>query len=209
VQVQNEDIYYHRTAKGLGEIRHKSHGLSQSERLVLIIIDGITPLSGLRDKLKGLAEGRFESAIFSLLSKGLVAEGIAPQSDQSMEFLNSNLIAGFLHQDPLDPVTIAAPVRVEQGHAMSVTPPSDEPVPRPSRITKVDFYIPLEPVIRPRNIEAPDAERKPRPIFNRTAESGRASAEKGTARNMLLQPAWLVFAGLLLLILIIVFEAVH
>ena len=205
--MQNEDIYYHRTAKGLGEIRRKTHGLSQSERLVLIIIDGITPLSGLRDKLKGLAEGRFESAIFSLLSKGLVAEGIAPQSDQSTEFLNSNLIAGFLHQDPLDPVTIAAPERMEQGQGLEVVRPAETLVLRPSRITKVDFYIPLEPVNRQNEVKALDADPTPRPIFNRKVDG--PPAEKVPGGDIRLQPAWLVFAGLLLLILIIVFEAVH
>ena len=207
--MQIEDIYYHRTAKGLGEIRRKTHGLSQSERLVLIIIDGITPLSGLRSKLKGLAEGRFESAISCLLGKGLVAEGSAPQADQSMEFLNSSLIAGFLHQDTLDPVTIAAEPQQEQGHSALVVPPADELVLRPSRITKVDFYIPLEPVVRQSNVVAVDGDRTPRPIFNRAADSGRAPMEKLSAGEMRLQPAWVVFAGLILLILIIVFEVVR
>lgn len=207
--MQNEDIYYHRTAKGLDEIRCKTYGLSQSERLVLIIIDGITPLAGLRDKLKGLAEGRFESALSILFSKGLIAEGVAPLSDQPTEFLNSSLIAGFLHQDPLDPVTIAAPVDRGQDQTAEFVPPVDQAVLPVSRMTKVDFYIPLEPVVRQSNEVVPNAEQAPRPIFNRTAELGRVPAEKGATGDMRLQPAWIVFVGLLLLILIIVFAVVR
>lgn len=207
--MQNEDIYYHRTAKGLGEIRRKTHGLSQSERLVLIIIDGITPSSGLRDKLKGLAEGRFESALFSLLGKGLVAEGRLSQPEQPTEFLNSSLIAGFLHQDPLDPVTVAAPAGMQLGPAVEGESPTEEPVLRPARITKVDFYIPLEPVIHQKKLEAPDVDPAPRPIFVRATELERMSIEKKSAGDMHVQPAWLIFAGLLLLILIIVFQVVR
>lgn len=51
-QVFDVMIISRRTASGMAEIRNKTHELTQSERLVRIIVDGVAPCDGLREKLK-------------------------------------------------------------------------------------------------------------------------------------------------------------
>ncbi len=207
----NEDAFYHRTAKGLAEIQHKTHGLTQSERLVLIIVDGVTSYGGLREKLKGLAEGRFESALLSLLGKDLVEERDTPEAEPAMEFLNSGLIAGFLRQDPLDPVTVISPdVQLEDresGIPKSLPSSSEELVLRPGKITKVDIYLPLEPVVRATEL-APkrDVERVSRPISAPTNALSRVRSESKLVGNLRVESAWVFFVSLVLLILFIVLQ---
>ena len=82
------------------------HGLTQSERLALIVIDGVTSYGDLRQKLKGLSEERFERALTKLLHKTLIFEVLLPETDSVAEEFDASTIDNFLHQDPLDPVTI-------------------------------------------------------------------------------------------------------
>jgi len=71
---------FQRTDLGRLEIREKTHGLTQSERLVLIIADGVSSYSILRVKLKSLVKERFDRALKSLCSKGLLYEVLFQQT---------------------------------------------------------------------------------------------------------------------------------
>ena len=82
------------------------HGLTQSERLVLMVIDGATPYSTLRLKLKGLTAERFDRALTNLLKKTLAIEVLLPTGYADRDEFDSATIDNFLRQDPLDPVTI-------------------------------------------------------------------------------------------------------
>ena len=97
---------FQRTETGRSEIKNKMHGLTQSERLALIVIDGVTSYGELRQKLKGLSEDRFERALTKLLQKALVFEVLLPEAHSVAEEFDPSTIDNFLHQDPLDPVTI-------------------------------------------------------------------------------------------------------
>ena len=68
----NPSIIFQRTHAGREEIKQKSHGLTQSERLVLIMIDGVASYQGVRDKLPALTDVRFERALKKLHQKELV-----------------------------------------------------------------------------------------------------------------------------------------
>ena len=97
---------FQRTESGRTEIKTKMHGLTQSERLALIVVDGVSPYTELRNKLKGLASDRFERALNNLVKKNLIFEVLLPQGDIEEETFDSETVDRFLQQDPLDPVTI-------------------------------------------------------------------------------------------------------
>lgn len=97
---------YQRTDSGRNEIRNKSHGLTQSERLILILIDGVGTLASIRARLHGLTDERFDRAVRKLLASQLI-EIILLQLEQPVpEQVDEHVANNFLRQDPLDPVTI-------------------------------------------------------------------------------------------------------
>jgi hypothetical protein len=97
---------FQRSHTGREEIHQKSHGLTQSERLVLIMIDGVSTYQQLRGKLPVLSDERFERALQKLHKKELALEVLMPLDDQAPEELERTVIDRFLQQDPLDPLTI-------------------------------------------------------------------------------------------------------
>jgi hypothetical protein len=97
---------FQRTHSGREEIRQKSHGLTQSERLVLIMVDGVANYQEVRSKLPVLSDERYARAIANLQKKELIVEVFLPLEGQSAEELEKTVIDRFLQQDPLDPVTI-------------------------------------------------------------------------------------------------------
>lgn len=99
---------YQRTDAGRMEIQLKKQGLTQSERLVLIVVDGKAPLSELGDKLKVLDGGRISRAIDTLVGKQLIFEVLMFSPDIKVEAFDLAVIDRFLQQDPLDPVTIVS-----------------------------------------------------------------------------------------------------
>lgn len=99
-------LIFQRTHSGREEIRQKQHGLTQSERLVLIMIDGVANLSEVRSKLPVLTDERFGRAIRTLQEKELIVEVFLPVEGQDADEIEKTVIDRFLQQDPLDPVTI-------------------------------------------------------------------------------------------------------
>lgn len=99
-------IIFHRTQAGRDEIKQKSHGLTQSERLVLIMVDGASTFHQVRSKLPVLTDDRFNRAVQKLQAKELILEVFLPVEGQAPEELERTVIDRFLEQDPLDPVTI-------------------------------------------------------------------------------------------------------
>lgn len=99
-------IIFQRTHTGREEIHNKSHGLTQSERLVLIMVDGVSSYKEIRGKLPVLTDERFDRALQKLQAKELVLEVFMPLEGQSPEELERTVIDRFLQQDPMDPVTI-------------------------------------------------------------------------------------------------------
>lgn len=221
----SETAIYLRTGKGLREIQHKTHDLTQSERLVLILVDGVTPCAGLRDKLKGLAEDRFHRALQSILKKDLVVEALVPLENAESEKLDSKVVDRFLRQDPLDPITIIslepqAELSVNgmgevkagtyKGPESGVTESMQLKL-RPG-ISKVDFYLPLEraimqPVLDVRS--SPVVEGRLHMISTPSGSRRRDSAGKRRreARSRKVQLGyWLLFVGL---VFIILFVALH
>lgn len=97
---------YQRTPTGRDEIHAKQAGLTQSERQVLIMIDGVTPYQGVRGKLSALTDERFERAVRALLKKEFIGEVFLPLAGQEVEQLESTVVDRFLQQEPTDPVTI-------------------------------------------------------------------------------------------------------
>lgn len=101
-----EGTVYQRTDSGRGEIRNKSHGLTQSERLALLLIDGVASYGGLCLKLTGVNPQRLERALLKLVAQGLAAEVLLPPPVPLIEKFDDDVIDRFLQQDVLDPVTV-------------------------------------------------------------------------------------------------------
>lgn len=97
---------FQRTQSGREEIYNKSHGLTQSERLVLIMIDGVSARQKVREKLTSLTDERFERAMLKLHNKELISEVFMPVEGQAADEIETEVVDRFLQQDPLDPVTI-------------------------------------------------------------------------------------------------------
>lgn len=99
-------IIFQRSLAGRNEIYEKKCGLTQSERLVLIMIDGVTPYSGVRSKLPALTDERFGRAVKTLQQKELVLEVFMPVEGQEADEVERAVVDRFLQQDPTDPLTI-------------------------------------------------------------------------------------------------------
>jgi hypothetical protein len=106
VQMIDPSLIFQRTQAGRDEIQQKSYGLTQSERLVLIMVDGASTTHAVRSKLPALADERFYRALGKLQKKELITEVLLPLAEQSPDELEPAIIDRFLQQDPMDPVTI-------------------------------------------------------------------------------------------------------
>jgi len=102
---QAESIFQ-RTQSGRDEIYHKSRGLTQSERRVLIMLDGVTACAELLREMSTLSKARIERAISTLLQRDLVYEVLMPLAGQQAEQIEEAVLERFLQQDPMDPATI-------------------------------------------------------------------------------------------------------
>lgn len=129
------NIKLQRTSKGEGEIRKKSHSLTQSQRLVLASIDGVSQIAELQRRLSGMARRRFTLAVADLTARGLVTEARNPTIPDKLDL---RMVEHFVRQDPLDPITISA--LYLQAPPRPVAKPSMSSKPSP----EVDFFIPLK-----------------------------------------------------------------
>lgn len=107
----NVSMMYRRTDRGVREVYEKSHQFTQSERLILILLDGRLNVAGLKTRLPSLNDERIERALRKLQDASLVepisyeagkGNGSVPPSAQ----LEPEAVAHFLEQTDLDPVTV-------------------------------------------------------------------------------------------------------
>jgi hypothetical protein len=107
----NAAMIYRRTDRGVREVYEKSHQFTQSERLILILLDGRLNVAGLQARLPSLNDERVERALGKLQDAGLVepmgsmeairASGLVPEAAR----LEPEAVAHFLEQTDLDPIT--------------------------------------------------------------------------------------------------------
>jgi hypothetical protein len=108
----NPAMIYRRTDRGVREVYEKSHQFTQSERLILILLDGRLNVAGLQARLPSLNDERIERALGKLQEAALVepmgsmdaikASGLIPEIAR----LEPEAVAHFLEQTDLDPVTV-------------------------------------------------------------------------------------------------------
>jgi hypothetical protein len=127
------NIKLQRTSKGEGEIRRKSHSLTQSQRLILAAVDGVSQIAELQRRLGGMAKRRFTLAVADLTARGLVEEAKNPVVPDKLDL---RLVERFVRQDPLDPITISA-LYLQAPPRPVARAMSNKPSP------EVDFFIPL------------------------------------------------------------------
>jgi hypothetical protein len=108
----NVSMIYQRTDRGVREVYEKSHQFTQSERLILILLDGRLNVAGLKTRLPSLNDERIERAMRKLQDAGLVepmgsAEAVHMNGAASgASPLEPEAVAQFLEQSDLDPITI-------------------------------------------------------------------------------------------------------
>jgi hypothetical protein len=228
---QSDDLFQ-RTDKGRLEIRLKKQGLTQSERLMLIMVDGLSNYGALRMKLKSLKEERFDRALLSLLDRGLIVELSAPLEDHIPEIIDNQEMDNFLRQEDLDPVSVIAYSPEEefgvkndvQSLLNSVVPfgPSSVKTLAPTQALpeyhpfmqdeadehragdSVDFYLPLAVGMKKSNTQEL---RKPAPPKLADELEQRLTQKRALDRNMKMAYS-LVGLGVLLL-LVYLFVRVH
>lgn len=118
-----------RTDEGVQEIYRKTNRLTQSERLVLIMVDGSADVAGLLLKLPALSMPRIIMGLEKLTEMGLVSERILSPKPTPAKILPKAAVEKFLAQNPLDPVTV---VRFDEGDLGPTTIPPDARVPEES-----------------------------------------------------------------------------
>ena len=108
----NVSMIYRRTDRGVREVYEKSHKFTQSERLILILLDGRLNVGGLKTRLPSLNDERIERALKKLQDAGLV-EPMGSMDSAGMGGpgapdgrLEPEAVAQFLEQSDLDPITI-------------------------------------------------------------------------------------------------------
>lgn len=97
-------LTYRRTERGLREVYEKSYQFTQSERLILILVDGRLDLAGLKSRLPSVSDERLGRALAKLVDAGLIEQTrtAAPHAAS----LQPDAVAQFLEQTELDPVTV-------------------------------------------------------------------------------------------------------
>jgi hypothetical protein len=89
-------VIFQRTELGSNEIRNGKVVLRHNERLVLVLIDGVTNYAQLRDKMLGLARERFDLALLGLQEKGLIVDVLFPLIDQHKDTIAPEILVDFL-----------------------------------------------------------------------------------------------------------------
>jgi len=79
------NIKLQRTPKGEAEIRKKSNALTQSQRLILATVDGVSQIVELQRKLGGMAKRRFALAVADLTARGMVEEARNPMVPDKLD----------------------------------------------------------------------------------------------------------------------------
>lgn len=98
-----------RTVPGTQEILAKSGRLTQSERLVLIVLGDQIGFAELLHKLPALSPQRIETALGRLLQLELAYEVLVPVAlEGDAGALSENAVQAFLQQGSMDPVTVMA-----------------------------------------------------------------------------------------------------
>lgn len=106
----NLSMIYRRTDRGVREVYEKSHQFTQSERLILILLDGRLNVAGLKTRLPSLNDERIERAMRKLQDASLVEpmsyDAGKGNGSPAPAPLEPQAVAHFLEQTDLDPVTV-------------------------------------------------------------------------------------------------------
>ena len=91
-----DEVIFQRTEMGSDEIRSGKVVLRHNERLVLVLIDGVTTYAQLRTKMRGLVRERFDLALRGLQEKGLIVDVLFPLIDEHKDAIAPEVLVDFL-----------------------------------------------------------------------------------------------------------------
>ncbi len=173
----NVSMMYRRTDRGVREVYEKSHQFTQSERLILILLDGRLNVAGLKTRLPSLNDERIERALRKLQEASLVEPisyeankgngSVAPDTTP----LEPEAVAHFLEQTDLDPITVFGDS--EEAIAAEMVRASVE---------QAAAQLAREATIMGRPVGSPEPARKPKGTV-RPPESKRSLRDKRKQRD--------------------------
>lgn len=221
-----DNLIFQRTEMGSDEIRSGKVVLRHNERLVLVLIDGVTSYAQLRKKMRGMVRDRFDLALNGLQEKGLIVDVLFPLIDEHkdaiapevlVDFLQANskggvgsLIAGGTdHSEKRDPNNVHAfsgmisssgnlALSIDTRAAPSSGFLSDT---NPTGLSAIDvqegdFFLPVD-----LSLDATSASPRPKTKLENIHRNPEKKRRKRSRRVRVVQPAWHIYAYGALLIL--------
>lgn len=142
-----EDLVYAKTAKGVAEIANRSGALTLAARRVLIMIDGVRPLSELVPLVRA---GEFDGILATLKAHGMI-ELVALSPEQVAN--DGELVDAAPASQPAAPAAVAVPAAAAPPVAapvpVAVPPPTGDPARPPAQRPPTLSGVRPEPAPRP------------------------------------------------------------
>lgn len=215
-----DDMIFQRTETGSDEIRKGKIVLRHNERLVLVLIDGVTSYAQIRAKMRGLVQERFDLALTGLQEKGLIVDILFPLIDQHKDAIAPEVLVDFLQanslgtsvsgasdaqdtRDPQNPHAFSGMISGSGNLALSIDTragPSSRMLnhanPEPIDANGVDFFMPADVSLG----ELP-ASSRPKTKLVHVYPNPEKKKRKRSKRARVVQSSWHIYAYSALLLL--------
>lgn len=146
-------MIYQRTELGNTEIRQRRLGLQKAERLMLVLVDGVSQFADLKQQVKSKEVEAIDVAIENLLAQGLIYEVMLVAKGQMPDVVESELLDHFLREDIHDrkrpakgtsfQIPSALISKSHEGVGVSVDTHKQTNLPLGSAEAELDLYLPL------------------------------------------------------------------
>lgn len=215
-----DGMIFQRTETGSEEIRKGKIVLRHNERLVLVLIDGVTNYAQLRAKMRGLVQERFDLALTGLQEKGLIVDILFPLIDQHKDAIAPEVLVDFLQansqgatisgasdapdtRDPHNPHAFSGMISSSGNLALSIDTRAElssrmlnHANPESSDANGVNFFLPVDVSLG----DVP-ASSRPKTKLVHVYPNPEKKKRKRSKRTRVVQTSWHIYAyGALLLV---------
>lgn len=215
-----DGVIFQRTETGSDEIRKGKIVLRHNERLVLVLIDGVTSYAQLRAKMRGLVQERFDLALTGLQEKGLIVDILFPLIDQHKDAIAPEVLVDFLKVnsqdstgnsvsgsintcDPQNEHAFSGMISSSGNLALSIDtragPTSrmlNHANPEPSDVNTVDFFLPVDV-----SLEKPATSSRPKTKLVHVYPDPQKKKRRRSKRPAVVKTSWHIYAYSALLLL--------
>jgi hypothetical protein len=110
--VINPKSIFQRSEKGRAAILRNERGLTQAEREVLVLVDGVANLTSMQANAASLERLQFERALQTLIDANMVVEVLLAPANALPDHIAPDVAMRFVDQDTPDPVAGTSADRV-------------------------------------------------------------------------------------------------